>query len=585
MSMETRIDKDSRSDLIAKLTRENDILKRDTERYRLLLEGSQESVWEWDLERGIYNFYTDRNDFQHMNATESEMAEDLWSRHIHPGDHDDFVDDLQLFIKSSKKHYEKTFRVKNDSGEYRWIKARGAARHDESGQVVLFAGSVLDITDSVDMERNLIRLAYYDKLTGLPNKEKIKDDFGKIIAEKECDEYIAFVHINIDNLSYINNTFGYSAGDEMIRRFSGFLSGYFVQGHCLSRVNADEFLIIYRDFGNIEDLERDMDTFFTAVRNEKLLMHSEIKTSISAGISVHGVHGETFFDLLKCSDVALYYCKNNGKDQFRIYDSNTGKKLYTTIDLINQIRIGLEKNEFQMHYQPIVSSKTGKLVGIEALARWYHSKRGVISPGEFIVAAENSGQIKTLERWIIEDVFKQIEAWRHLEEMDIFVSINLSAKGLIENDLITYLEAILEKYIVNPEKIEFEVTETALMNNIDQSMTMLNKLKKMGFKLALDDFGTGYSSLNYLKNIPIDKVKLDRSFVENIDRNTKDQLLVKSIIELSHRMELEVVGEGVETHFQNTLLGTFGCDYIQGYFHGRPQDKNQINTWIKQNYI
>ncbi|WP_169337706.1 putative bifunctional diguanylate cyclase/phosphodiesterase [Proteocatella sphenisci] len=583
--METRIDKDSRSDLIAKLTRENDILKRDTERYRLLLEGSQESVWEWDLERGIYNFYTDRTDFQHMNATESEMAVDLWSKHIHPGDHDDFVDDLQLFIKSSKKHYEKTFRVKNDSGEYRWIKARGAARHDESGQVVLFAGSVLDITDSVDMERNLIRLAYYDKLTGLPNKEKIKDDFGKIIAEKECDEYIAFVHINIDNLSYINNTFGYSAGDEMIRRFSGFLSGYFVQGHCLSRVNADEFLIIYRDFGNIEDLERDMDTFFTAVRNEKLLMHSEIKTSISAGISVHGVHGETFFDLLKCSDVALYYCKNNGKDQFRIYDSNTGKKLYTTIDLINQIRIGLEKNEFQMHYQPIVSSKTGKLVGIEALARWYHSKRGVISPGEFIVAAENSGQIKTLERWIIEDVFKQIEAWRHLEEMDIFVSINLSAKGLIENDLITYLEAILEKYIVNPEKIEFEVTETALMNNIDQSMTMLNKLKKMGFKLALDDFGTGYSSLNYLKNIPIDKVKLDRSFVENIDRNTKDQLLVKSIIELSHRMELEVVGEGVETHFQNTLLGTFGCDYIQGYFHGRPQDKNQINTWIKQNYI
>ena len=427
--METRIDRDSRNDLITGLRYENSSLRDTCDRYRLLLEGLQESIWEWDVEKGMYTFYTKKSGYRDLNVIEGAWDYELWNSRVHPHDQGQFRRYLDDFVKSSRKYFENTFRV----------------------------------------------------------------------------------------------------------------------------------------------------------RSEKLLTHSEIRTSISAGIAIHGVHGESFFDLLKCSDVALYYCKNNGKDQFRIYDSSTGEKLYTTIDLINQIRIGLERSELQMHYQPIVNSRTGRLVGIEALARWYHSKRGMISPGEFIVAAENSGQMKALERWIIDDVFRQIEAWLGMGELDMFVSVNLSARGLMEDDLISYLELMLEKHRVKPDKIEFEVTETALMNDLTQSMTMLYKLKEMGFKLSLDDFGTGYSSLNYLKNIPIDKVKLDRSFVVNIDRNTKDQLLVKSIIELSHRMELEVVGEGVETHFQNTLLGTFGCDYIQGYFHGKPQDRNGINTWIKDN--
>lgn len=581
--METRIDRDSRNDLITGLRYENSSLRDTCDRYRLLLEGLQESIWEWDVEKGMYTFYTKKSGYRDLNVIEGAWDYELWNSRVHPHDQGQFRRYLDDFVKSSRKYFENTFRVRSESGEYRWVRARGAAKNDSEGRVALIAGSVLDITDSIEMEQKLIRLAYYDKLTGLPNKEKIKGDFGDITSRNTVEGSIAFIHINIDNLSYINNTFGYSAGDQMIKRFSGFLSEYFEDTHLLSKINADEFLIIYRDFESVEDLEAGMERFFAAVRSEKLLTHSEIRTSISAGIAIHGVHGESFFDLLKCSDVALYYCKNNGKDQFRIYDSSTGEKLYTTIDLINQIRIGLERSEFQMYYQPIVSSRTGRLVGIEALARWYHSKRGMISPGEFIVAAENSGQMKALERWIIDDVFRQVEAWLGMGELDMFVSVNLSARGLMGDDLISYLELMLEKHRVKPDKIEFEVTETALMNNLTQSMAMLYKLKEMGFKLSLDDFGTGYSSLNYLKNIPIDKVKLDRSFVVNIDRNTKDQLLVKSIIELSHRMELEVVGEGVETHFQNTLLGTFGCDYIQGYFHGKPQDRNGINTWIKDN--
>lgn len=206
----------------------------------------------------------------------------------------------------------------------------------------------------------------------------------------------------------------------------------------------------------------------------------------------------------------------------------------------------------------------------------------MISPAEFIPVAESSGQIKSLEKWIIQEVFRQVKEWEEYMDFPIFVSINLSARGLIEKNLLEYLSQLLEIYSIKPDHIEFEVTETAVLHNIEHSMKVLSELKDMGFKISLDDFGTGYSSLNYLKNLPIDKVKLDRSFVENIDRNNKDQLLVQSIIELSHRMELEVVGEGVETHSQNELLWALGCDYIQGYYHGKPQDASLIDKDLKE---
>lgn len=586
MSIKSNLNKTNKSDLFNKfkeLESEVKILRANCDRYKLILEGSNDGIWDWDAERDIYSVSIKDKDCVDCNFNGQNFSIKLWKSMIHPEDRDNAICALDQFISEGKKSYENVYRLKTKTGIDMWILSKGIAQHDENGKIIRIAGSHTDITPTVEMEKRLHNLAYYDNLTELANKEKIKNEFNNLIKEKFEDGNMAFLYIDIDDLSYINNTLGYSAGDELIKKVALFLVEKYGEKHYIARMNADEFLVMYVNYENLEVLEAELQELFLEIKNEKFLGGNEINVSISMGISIYNLHSKDFYDLLRYSDTALYCSKKGGKDQYKIYEPEMGEYVYTTIDLINQIRIGLQKQEFQMHYQPIVNAKTGLLVGMEALVRWIHPRRGFVPPTEFISIAEGSGQIMALERWIIEDVFSQISRWIEIGEMPIFISINLSAKGLIEKDLIPYLKDLIKRYNSKPDKIEFEVTETALLNNLEHSLSVLYQLKELGFKVSLDDFGTGYSSLNYLKSLPIDKVKLDRSFVENIDKNNKDQLLVKSIIELSHGMELEVVGEGVETISQNELLGTFGCDYIQGYYHGRPQSVNNINCWIGEN--
>jgi EAL domain-containing protein (putative c-di-GMP-specific phosphodiesterase class I) len=239
--------------------------------------------------------------------------------------------------------------------------------------------------------------------------------------------------------------------------------------------------------------------------------------------------------------------------------------------MINQLRIAIERNEFVVYFQPIVCAKAEKISGYEALVRWIHPHRGMISPGQFIPIAEASGQMIEIEQLIIEECFKSLKLLMNINPQMKYVSINLSARGIIERNIVKFLENLLLKYNLDPKFIEFEVTESSLLNNIERTVEVLDRIKEMGFKLSLDDFGTGFSSLNYLKNLPLDKVKLDKSFIDNIETDERDHLMVKSIIELSHRLGLLVVGEGVETKNQRDLLYILECDFIQGFYYGRPE--------------
>lgn len=569
-------------DFFYELRKEKEALEKKCERYRLVLEGSNDGVWDFDIENDTYHLYIKDMDEYEYSIRYQKFCIDVWKQKIHPEDRENAHKVLSEFIFSGNRFYENTYRVFTKEGRYKWIKSKGIAQFDDRHRILHIAGSNTDVSEQVEMQNNLYNLAYYDKLTGLANKENIKTIFNNLVSTEYEFGNIAFLYLDIDDLSYINNTLGYNTGDELIQNVATFLVKKYQQNSYVARINADEFLILYLDYKNLDEFENEISELLSEVKNMKFLKDNDITISMSMGISLYRVHGYGFFELLKCSDTALYFAKKNGKDQYKLYDSSMGKSVYNTVDLINQIRVGIEKSEFQMHYQPIMDAKKGFFVGLEALVRWVHSKRGMISPAEFIPVAESSGQIKLLEKWIIQDVFRQVEIWEEYMDFPIFVSINLSAKGMIEKNLIEYLKKLLVVHNIVPKHIEFEVTETAVLHNIEHSMKVLSELKAMGFKISLDDFGTGYSSLNYLKNLPIDKVKLDRSFVENIDKNNKDQLLVQSIIELSHRMELEVVGEGVETYSQNELLGTLGCDYIQGYYYGRPQNANIIDEDLKE---
>ena len=572
----------TKEDFFCKLQKEKEALEKKCERYRLVLEGSNDGVWDFDVKNDMYHLYIKDVEGAQYNIRYQSFCIETWKRKIHPDDRAMAHKVLSDFICSGNQFYENTYRVLTKKGNYKWIKSKGIAQFDENHRLLHIAGSNTDVSEQVEMQNNLYNLAYYDKLTGLANKENIKTLFNNLISTEYEHGNIAFLYLDIDDLSYINNTLGYNTGDELIKNVSAFLVNRYQNNNYIARINADEFLILYVNYENLDEFEDEISKLLSEIKNIKFLKDNDITISMSMGISLYRVHGHGFFELLKCSDTALYFAKKNGKDQYKMYDASMGKSVYNTVDLINQIRVGIDKSEFQMYYQPIMDAKKGFFVGLEALVRWIHSKRGMISPAEFIPVAESSGQIKMLEKWIIQEVFRQVKAWEEYMDFPIFVSINLSARGMIEKNLIEYLKDLLSVYNIKPEHIEFEVTETAVLHNIEHSMNILSELKDMGFKISLDDFGTGYSSLNYLKNLPIDKVKLDRSFVENIDKNNKDQLLVQSIIELSHRMELEVVGEGVETHSQNELLWNLGCDYIQGYYHGRPENANIIDENLKE---
>lgn len=436
----------------------------------------------------------------------------------------------------------------------------------------------------IELEKKLHYVTYYDSLTKLFNKEKIHLSFKNLVKDDFFCSDIAFFFIDIDNFGYINSVLGYQEGNSIIKKFSEILKSRYDK-HYIARLSADEFLILYLFDNNEINLEEELSDFVRGIRDMSFSDRCDINLTISIGVSIYKKHGSDFYDLIKNADTALFCAKANGKDRYEIYKNQMEINVFDNVDLINQIKVGLKKDEFEMYYQPIISTDTETLAGLEALIRWNHNINGFIPPDRFIPIAEEYGMMLQIERWVIESVFYQVEKWVDMGDIPIFVSINLSSKGLLENNLVEFLTQMLDKYRVEPEKIQFEVTETSMISNLEASVHILDDLRKIGFKLALDDFGVGYSSLNYLKNLPINKVKLDKSLIDNIVKDNKERLLTKALIEMSHYIDLEVVAEGIEMQEQVELLSALNCDYIQGYYYGRPSPKEQINKWIKDYYL
>jgi diguanylate cyclase (GGDEF)-like protein len=489
---------------------------------------------------------------------------------------------LDEFLKSNKDTYENTFRVASPNGSLKWIYSKGVAERNKEGKVIRMAGSHTNITSKLELENKLFKRTYCDKLTDLRNKDRLIEDFNELIRKRKGNLNLAFVYIDIDNFKYINNVFGYEVGNQLILKLAEIIQERYTLSHLTSRLESDEFLILFKDFEDIKELEKEIINFLEVIRNTIFFHNQEAYVSVSLGVSVYNTHGSDFNELFKYADIALFYAKQNGKDQYRFYEEKMFYDINCSINMTNQLRQAIEKEEFMMHYQPIVCVSTGEMAGVEALIRWTNALGDFVSPAEFIPIAETSGQIKKIELWIFEEVCRQIKKWTEHSSNPFFVSVNLSAKGLIEKKLEKYLISLTELHEVDPKYIQLEITETALLHNIDKTFKVLNNLRQKGFKISLDDFGIGYSSLNYLKTLPIDKVKLDKTFIDSIDKSDKDKVLLSYIINLSHALNLKVVAEGVETASQNALLKLMNCDFIQGYFYGRPEKPEYIQKIIEK---
>jgi len=435
---------------------------------------------------------------------------------------------------------------------------------------ILFIGG--NITERKEMENQLYNLAYYDQLTGLPNKYKLEKDMEEFV-KKSRDENIelVFVYADIDDFNLVNEIYGHSEGDKLLREIANTVSGFFPYDNFLYRFGGDEYVIVLilhkeEQKSKLGDKIKEITKYSDAIQK---ILHNEFKVNFSAGVSIYPTQAENYEDLLKKADLALNHAKNYGKNRTVVYFDELDKGVKELVELEEDLKVAIENNEFFLLYQPQIDLKTMKIVGGEALLRWNRPRHGVESPLYFIPHAEKTGEIIKIDSWVIKEALMEVDKLLSLGLYDFKISINIS--GNIVNNL-EYLKKLISELsiVYDFSKTYFEITETSLIENLESSCEALKAIKEANGKIALDDFGVGYSSLSYLQVLSIDMIKIDKSFVDSIDINPENKKILSMIINLSHELGMKVLAEGVETKEQLNNIIEMGCDYAQGYYFYKP---------------
>lgn len=387
-----------------------------------------------------------------------------------------------------------------------------------------------------------------------------------------------FIFVYIDNFKQINDTLGHSAGDKLLVHISELLKSDKENIYYLSKLGEDEFSIILDNVNCREDVIRRTERILELIRQPWSTDNHEFHISASIGIAMYPDDGDNFYDLMKYGNMAMYHVKQKGKNDYYFYQEDLGKRISFNTFIINQIKRAIAEEQFKLQYQPIIDLKTGDLYGLESLLRWHHPKRGYISPLEYIPLIEETGQILDVTSYILKVAIRQKKLWQDKGYQGFHLGVNLSNKSLMKCGIDVELKKLLAEYDINPKEFVLEVTETAFVDNVNYCIDSLIGVKKLGVKIALDDFGTGYSSLAQLRSLPINFIKIDKMFINNITKSRQDELLVKTIIDLAHNMDLGVVAEGIETKEQRDLLCQLGCDYGQGFYFAKPLDAIDVES-------
>jgi diguanylate cyclase (GGDEF)-like protein len=452
-----------------------------------------------------------------------------------------------------------------------WNVARFQDGRDDETYLIL---QLQDITERKQSEEQLRHDAFHDPLTGLPNRALFADHVKLTIAraKRHASRRFAVLFCDLDRFKVINDSLGHVAGDQLLVEVARRLESCLRQGDTVARVGGDEFTIL------LDDLTNDSEAVTVAERIQQeisaaiILTGREVFTTMSIGLAVGtGAYSDPE-DILRDADTAMYRAKSLGKARHVVFDHSMHASAVNLLQIETDLRKALEREQFYLLYQPIVSLDNFRLCGFEALVRWHHPERGLVSPLDFIPIAEETGQIIQLGEWALEEACRQMREWqeKYPQASPFFMSVNLSAKQFNHTQLMAQVDNVLRKTGLNPRQLKLEITEGAVMENIDTATEMLRHLRDLGVQLAIDDFGTGYSSLSYLHRFPIDTLKIDRSFVTRMANNLENVEIVRTIVMLAQVLGMDVVAEGVETRDQLKLLRDLKCEYGQGYYFSRP---------------
>jgi diguanylate cyclase (GGDEF)-like protein len=428
---------------------------------------------------------------------------------------------------------------------------------------------------SIERKRYQVQLehqANYDALTGLPNRNLLHDRLRQSVYGQRLPRAVAVVFIDLDHFKFVNDSLGHSIGDELLKAMGERLRLTLREGDTVARLGGDEFVLILNDQSSEDVIYRGMQRITAQLAEPIEIDGKELVVTCSAGISLYPQDGTDVDTLLKNADAAMYRAKEHGRNNFQFYTAEMNERVNERLALENALRRAIERNELLLHYQQRVDLRTGAIIGAEALVRWMHPEWGLVRPARFIPLAEETGLIVPIGEFVLREACRQARAWLDQGLKPGVVSVNLSARQFRQEGLVRLASRVLEETGLDPRHLEMELTESTVMHNVDAAIATLQGLKSLGIALSVDDFGTGYSSLAYLKNLPIDKLKIDRSFVRDIGAGTdaNEGVLAQAIISLGHNLHLHVVAEGVETDAQVRFLRKHKCDEVQGFFYGEP---------------
>jgi diguanylate cyclase (GGDEF)-like protein/PAS domain S-box-containing protein len=549
-------------------------LQESEERYALAIRGANDGLWDWNLE-------TDEMYYSHRWKTmlgysdaEIDNTPDAWLSRVHEEDLPKVQSELEAHRDDRSTHFENEHRILHKDGTFRWVLARGIAERDPVGKPYRIAGSLTDIEQRKTVEEQLAQEALYDSLTNLPNRAFLNDLIHRSFrrTKRRKDYVFAVLFVDLDRFKVVNDSLGHAAGDLVLKEVAQRLKGCLRPGDVVARLGGDEFLVLLDDIKDSSDTTRVAERILAALEEPIDVDGREVYTTASVGIAVSEESLDGPEHLIRHADSAMYRAKARGKARYEIFDRAMHERAVKLLQLETDIRAAVHKNQFRLVYLPVVNIATEDVTGFEALVRWEHPERGLVSPASFVPLAEETGLIIPLGRWIVEEACRQMAEWvkryPHLE--DLTMSVNLSAKQLRQPDLLEQVKDAFLKAGLAPDRLKLEIAETVLMDEPESNIQVVSELRDLGVLVQIDDFGTGSSSLSYLNRFRVDTLKIDRSFISQVGVPGEKAAVVQAMITLAGQLGIRVIAEGVETPQQSEKLAGLHCEQAQGYLFSQP---------------
>ncbi len=557
-------------------------LKESEQRYALVLRGANDGIWDWDLKTNkiiLSDQWKMMLGLDDLDITQDPME---WFNRIHPDDIQMVRREIDAVIHQGESFLKIEHRILHKNQTYLWVLTRGISVQDDQGTAYRLVGSQTDITLRKAAEDQLRHDALHDKLTGLPNRTLFLDRVNRLIShsQRNPDYKFAILFIDLDRFKLVNDSLGHEAGDQLLIKFSKRLKTCLRASDTIARLAGDEFTVLLDDIRDVrgalyfaERIQKELTTPF-------IILDQNIFITASVGIATNSQEHTLAEAIIRDADTAMYRAKVKGKACHELFDKDMQNRVIAQINLEADLRRAINNKEFEIHYQPIICCRSGRILCMEALLRWNHPSKGMIPPLEFIPLAEESGMILNIGQWVLETVCQQNKKWQEQKLPKVSMAVNFSARQFQHQNLPELIKRTMQEFGSPSLTLELEITESIAIKDANFSVETLTKLKKMGVQISLDDFGVGYSSIHCLKLFPIDSLKIERIFIQDLPQNKSNADIVSAIIALAHKLGLKTVAEGVESKEQFEFLKLEGCDEAQGFYFSRPVPVKQATELL-----